>query len=406
MFRSSALLRRRLKPGRGFSTVAVLPALLLLTSCMGWSQSNDAGAIAGTVVDAQGRAVAGAHISLLDQSTNAARDEVTGPSGDFSLPELAPGTYSLQIESAGFARWHAEPIVVEVGRVTHFDAHLIVGVPQQTIEVNGDAPRLDTTSPAITTNLDQTSIDGLPSNGRRWSNFALLTPGVVPDANGFGLLSFRGISVLLNNSTIDGVDNNQAFFSEERGRTRIGYSTTQASVREFQVNTSNFSAEYGRAAGGVVNTVTRTGGDALHGKAFFYDRDNEWGATNSFTTLTQRTSTGAFATTSYRPTDWRKQWGVGLGGPVPRTRNLFWFFAYDQYRRNFPGIARAGEPTRLFAAPSPGNIQTLAARMGTSASAAQTAYDATLNSLAGILGRVPRSAKSDDLLSQDRLADE
>ncbi|MEJ7711003.1 MAG: hypothetical protein WKF84_14345 [Pyrinomonadaceae bacterium] len=89
-------------------------------------------------------------------------------------------------------------------------------------------------------------------------NFVRLTPGVVPDG-AFGLNSFRGISGLLNNNTVDGGDNNNAFFSEERGRTRIPYVISQSAVREFQVNTSNYSAEYGRAAGGVVNTVTKSG---------------------------------------------------------------------------------------------------------------------------------------------------
>src|SRR6185312_12187404 len=99
----------------------------------------------------------------------------------------------------------------------------------------------------FSSNFNQTSINELPINGRRWSNFALLAPGTVPDGN-FGLISFRGVSGLLNNSTVDGGDNNQAFFSEERGRTRLSYSTSQSAVREFQVNTSNYSAEYGRAA--------------------------------------------------------------------------------------------------------------------------------------------------------------
>ena len=225
---------------------------------------------------------------------------------------------------------------------------------------------MDTSSAAITTNLSNTTLENLPSNGRRWSNFALLAAGVTPDQNGDGLLSFRGISVLLNNNTIDGVDNNQAFFSEERGRTRIGYSTTQAAVQEFQVNTSNYAAEYGRAAGGVVNTVTRSGGNQFHGQAFFFDRDNEWGATNPYTTLTQRLADGSYSTTPFKPTDWRKQWGAGVGGPIRRDK-LFWFFAYDQYRRNFPGTARTadalkGTAPELFATPTAQQIATLAAR--------------------------------------------
>ena len=93
----------------------------------------------------------------------------------------------------------------------------------------------------------------------------LLTPGVVPDGN-FGLLSFRGISGLLNNNTVDGGDNNRLSYAEERGRTRIRYVVSQSSIREFQVNTSNYSAEYGRAAGGVVNSVTKSGTNEFHGR--------------------------------------------------------------------------------------------------------------------------------------------
>src|SRR5207248_8335389 len=103
------------------------------------------------------------------------------------------------------------------------------------------------------------------------SNFALLTPGVVNNSSGFGLISVRGISALLNNNTVDGADNNQAFFSEERGRTRAGYSSPKVAVQEFQINTSNYSAEYGRAAGAVINTVTKSGTNSLHGEAYFYD---------------------------------------------------------------------------------------------------------------------------------------
>ena len=117
--------------------------------------------------------------------------------------------------------------------------------------------------------MNQEAISNLPINGGRWSSFAMLTPGVVSDSNGFGLLSFRGISTLLNNNTVDGADNNQAFFSEERGRTRAGYSTPKSAIDEFQVNTSNYSSEYGRSAGGVINTVTKSGTNGIHGETLF-----------------------------------------------------------------------------------------------------------------------------------------
>ncbi len=202
--------------------------------------------------------------------------------------------------------------------------------------------------------------------------------------------------MLLNNNTIDGVDNNQAFFSEERGRTRIGYSTTQAAVQEFQVNTSNYAAEYGRAAGGVVNTVTRSGGNQFHGQAFFFDRDNDWGATNPYTTLTQRLADGSYSVTPFKPTDWRKQWGAGVGGPI-RHDKLFWFFAYDQYRRNFPGTARTADATsgtapELFATPSAQEVATLAARTQTSVAVALAHYNDILTGLDSMLGPVPRTA--------------
>src|SRR5205085_9903237 len=105
------------------------------------------------------------------------------------------------------------------------------------------------------------------------------TPDAVTDGT-FGFISFRGISWLRNNNTVDGGDNTQAFFSEERGRTRIGYVVSQSAIREFQVNTSNYSAEYGRSAGGVVNTVTKSGTNEFHGEAFEFYRNNKFGARN------------------------------------------------------------------------------------------------------------------------------
>src|SRR5205085_6862544 len=119
-----------------------------------------------------------------------------------------------------------DKIVVEVGRVTDLPATLSIGPVQGTVEITSEAPAINTSQQDFSSNMNQTSINELPINGARWSNFALLTPGTVPDGN-FGLISFRGISGLLNNNTVDGGDNNRAFFSEERGRTRINYVISQ-----------------------------------------------------------------------------------------------------------------------------------------------------------------------------------
>ena len=109
----------------------------------------------------------------------------------------------------------------------------------------------------------------------------LLGPGVTNDGN-FGLVSYRGISGLYNNNTVDGADNNQAFFSEARGRTRTSYSISQAAIKEFQVGISNFSAEFGRAAGGTVNAVTKSGTNAIRGEGFYFLRDDKFTSKDPF----------------------------------------------------------------------------------------------------------------------------
>ena len=192
----------------------------------------------------------------------------------------------------------------------------------------------------LSTNINQTSINELPINGRRASNFVLLTPATVPDGT-FGLISFRGISGLLNNSTIDGGDNNQAFQSEERGRTRIGYVISQSAIREFQVNTSNYSAEYGRSAGGVVNSVTKSGTNGFHGDLFEYYRNNKYGARNPLAFQTILNPDNTTSTIGIKPTDVRHQFGGTIGGPIVKDK-LFFFFSYDQQKRDFPGLAVLG----------------------------------------------------------------
>jgi hypothetical protein len=263
--------------------------------------------------------------------------------------ELKPGDYLLKATSQGFAEFQMLHVIVEVGRITEVEIPFAVGAKPEVVEVRDEAPAVNTAQPDFATNVDDAAINNLPINGRRWSNFALLTPGATLDGN-YGLISFRGISGLMNNSTVDGGDNNQAFFSEERGRTRISYVISQASVREFQVNTSNFSAEYGRAAGAVVNSVTRSGGNHVHGEVFYYDRDNRLGATNAFTVVPIRDASGNWTTEKVKPLDQRQQFGASVGGPIVKDK-LFYFVTADAQRRDYPGIAAAAHPDGLFALP-------------------------------------------------------
>src|SRR5216684_8427579 len=309
--------------------------LWLVCSTLLVAQSTTDGAIGGTVYDTHGAVVANAKITVRNNGTNAEKTATTNDTGYFRVTTLQSGAYTVTITQQGFSPYKAGQVIVQVGSITDVSPRLGVGATTETVEVTAEAPQINSTSPEFAPTLNQTAIANLPINGGRWSSFAILTPGVVSDSSGFGLLSFRGISTLLNNNTVDGADNNQAFFSEERGRTRVGYSTPQSAVEEFQVNTSNYSAEYGQSAGGVVNTVTKSGTNALHGELYYYRRDNDFGAANEFTSVNVPNPAGGFSPQNFKPTDKRDRWGFGVGGAIKKDR-LFWFLAYDGFHRNFP----------------------------------------------------------------------
>src|ERR1700742_4965346 len=189
------------------------------------------GAVGGTVTDSSGAIVSGAAITVHENATNAEQTAKADDAGYFRVIHLRPGTYTVTINASGFEPYKATDVLVQVGLLTTIDAHMQVGSTSQTVEVTGTAPLINTTNPDFAGIIDQKLLHYLPVSNYRWSSYALLTPGVVHDSNGFGLLSFRGASTLLNNINIDGTDDNQAYFSEERGRTRAGYSFPKAAVQ-------------------------------------------------------------------------------------------------------------------------------------------------------------------------------
>src|SRR6185503_5284048 len=195
--------------------------LTLAMSAIAFGQSSTLGAIGGVVTNPNKEVVPGASISVKNLETNKEDTGTADDQGSFRIVNLQPGNYSVTINSAGFGAF-TQNVVVEVGRVTELNVALSIGPVSGTVDVTSEAPAINTAQADFASNINQTSINELPTNGRRAFNFVLLTPGVVPDGN-FGLLSFRGISGLLNNNTVDGGDNNNAFYSEERGRTRITY---------------------------------------------------------------------------------------------------------------------------------------------------------------------------------------
>lgn len=339
---------RRLGFPHGRAAV-VFFCLVLLAGVVLRAQSTT-GTLGGTVYDPQHAVVPNARIVAVDTATDAEFAGYSDRSGNYTM-SLPPGVYSVDITAGTFTAFTAEHVVVELGRRTPLDTVLQIRASASTVKVETVIPFLQATFPSVETNITETDLLDLPSDSRRWSSFALLTPGAVSDQRGDGAISFRGMSVLLNNNTVDGVDNNEAFFSEERGRTRAPSSISMAAVEQFQVNTANYSSEYGRSAGGVINTVTKSGTNKLHGQAFFFERNSGLAATNPYTTLTSFDPTqNDFVTTAYRPLDVRRQMGFGIGGPVVQDR-LFWFYSLDYQNRDFPEVSRVGYPAAIYAQP-------------------------------------------------------
>jgi outer membrane receptor protein involved in Fe transport len=372
---------KHLRASRCVCAIAACVALLC-ASATASGQSSSEGAIGGVVSDQTKAVVPGASVTVRNVATNAVGEAITDATGHFSVIHLQPGVYSVAVMLSGFGSYQQNNVVVELGRSTNLDVVLGIAGQAETVEVTAQTPIINMEQSDFSTNINQTTIANLPTNTRRWSTFALSTPGAAPDGN-FGLVSFRGISGLLNSNSVDGGDNTQAFFAEERGRTRLAYSLSADAVREFQVTTSNYSAEYGRAAGGVVNAVTKSGTNEFRGSGFYFIRDNKWGSTNPFQTQTQLIN-GTSTTVQLKPKDRRQQFGATIGGPIRRDR-VFFFFSYDQQKRNFPGVAAPSNPAAFFAPFSAAELATFASR-GVSP-AQQEAGLAFLQGLTGVVAR-------------------
>ncbi len=339
-----------LRFGSAHGRAAVLLCLVVLLAHVSAGAQSTTGVLGGTVFDPAHAVVQDARVTAVNNATDQEFIGYSDRSGNYTLNSMPTGTYSVDITASTFTAATATQVVIELGRRTQLDTTLQIGATSTTVNVETIIP-FTQTYPSVATNVTESELLETPSNSRRWSSFALLTPGVVSDAEGEGRLSFRGVSVLLNNNTVDGADNNQAFFSEERGRTRAPYSISMAAVEQFQVNTADYSSEYGRSAGGVINTVTKSGTNNLHGQVFFFERNSALAATNPFTTLTNfNQAEDEFVTTPYRPLDVRRQIGFGVGGPIVKER-VFWFYSFDHESRDFPSVSRVGYPRSVYAKP-------------------------------------------------------
>jgi outer membrane receptor protein involved in Fe transport len=335
----------------GILCLAVLICCVCSGTVASHAQSTTEGAIAGTVSDSSGALVGGVAVTIHNVATNAEFKLATDSSGYFKAPLVEPGAYAVSFSSAGFASYRADGVIVQVGQVTEIEPHLALASTSTSVEITEQAPVLNMDSPDVSATLNERAMESIPINNRRWSSLAMTTPGIVADSSGFGLISVRGISTILNNVEIDGADDNQAYYAEERGRTREAYSTSASAVQEFAVNSGVYSAEYGRAAGGVVTSITKSGSNELHAQLYFYQRESKWNAYNDFSKLTSLSpATNTYVAAPIKPEDIRKIYGFTAGGALIKNK-LFWIYTYDQHSRINPIVGVPNSPSSFYTLP-------------------------------------------------------
>jgi hypothetical protein len=314
-----------------FTRAALLGFLI---SAAAWCQATAGLAtISGTVRDASGSAVPAAKVVVSNDALGVTREIVTTDAGIFVAPALVPASgYHVKVEKTGFAMYEATGISLQVGETVNLNVGLTVGSVTQSVDVNATAELVDNTKTELSAVVDNRMIAELPINGRRVDQFVTLAPGVTKDAD-FGLVTFRGMAGG-NSFLIDGNDTTNQYYNENAGRTRLGAQISQDAVQEFQVLTSSYSAEFGRASGGVVNTITKSGTNDYHGTFFWFFRNRTLDAIDRYSLVN-----GSY----FNAPEVRHHTGGTLGGPIKKNK-LFAFFNTETQRRHFPMVDTISSP--------------------------------------------------------------
>jgi len=290
--------------------------LALGIATFGWGQSQiTAGTVQGDVLDEKGGSIAGATVEAKNLDTNFTRTETTNTDGHFAFLSLAPGRYTLTISKQGFASVLQQNVNLTVGQTLTIPVTLKVSSVAQQIVVT-DVPVIETTKTESSSTLNELTVNATPVLGRKFEDLLTLTPGVAitqgPDGDE---INFNGQRGVFNNISLDGGDYNNGFFGEQLGGQRAAIDITLDAVKEFQVVASGANAEFGRTAGGVVNVITKSGTNEIHGSGFEYFRTEA---------LTAATSDGK-PLKDFR----RNQFGGTMGGPIVKDK-MFIFGAFEQ----------------------------------------------------------------------------
>src|SRR5882724_5560331 len=293
-------------------------ALVLGISVSARGQSQiTAGTVQGDVVDEKGGSVAGAIVEAKNLATNFVQTDTTNTDGHFAFLSLAPGRYTLTISKPGFATILQQNVNLTVGQTITIPVTMKVSSVAQQIVVT-DVPIVEVTKTESSSTINELTVSSTPVLGRKFEDLLTLTPGVSitqgPDGDE---INFNGQRGVFNNISLDGGDYNNGFFGEQLGGQRAAIDITLDAVKEFQVIASGANAEYGRTAGGVINVITKSGTNQLHGTAFEYFRTEA---------LTADTSDGK-PLKDFR----RNQFGGTLGGPIVKDK-MFFFGAFEHIR--------------------------------------------------------------------------
>jgi len=304
--------------------VSVAVQVLLLTA-FGFAQGAATGDLHVSVKDPKGGVVTNATVTARAQAKAFERSTTANTDGEYRIVLLPPGTYTVTVEAAGFARVEATEVVITVGGVADLPVTLSVAGAQEVVNVSSGAELVETSRSSTTDTVEQRRIDNLPINGRNYINFTLTDSQVVRDnapglgaapTSGLNISGQRGRSNLVN---VDGAD------ATDNSINGVRSTVSQEAVQEFQIITNSYAAEYGRAAGGVVNIITRSGSNDFHGDVFGYLRNRNFQAVNPFSTVSD-------------PAYTRVQAGAAFGGPIKKDKT-YYYFSYEVTRRHETGFS-------------------------------------------------------------------
>jgi Carboxypeptidase regulatory-like domain len=304
-------------------------AFILLFAGFGYGQGVATGELHATVRDPKGNLVADAKVIATDLAKGVARMGTGNGQGEYRVLALPPGNYKVTVEAAGFAKVEAENVMVTVGQVMDLPINLSIAGTAEIVNVSSDADVVETTRTSTTDTVGQRRIDNLPINGRNYIQFTLTDSQVVRDnapnlgaapTSGLNISGQRARSNLVN---VDGAD------ATDNSVNGVRSTVSQEAVQEFQIISNSYAAEYGRAAGGVVNIITRSGSNQFHGDVYGYLRDRNFQAVNPFSTVPN-------------PAYTRVQAGTAFGGPIKKDKTFF-YFAYEVTRRHETGFSSIGQ---------------------------------------------------------------